>query len=155
MDSWVEIEIRLEQLLPLIEEQLAVGKSVKFMPRGVSMLPMLRQGIDSVVLSPVPEKLKKYDLPLYRRNSGQFVLHRIVQVGETYTCIGDNQFVYEPGLKHEQMVGLVTAFYRDKKQIKTSALSYQIYCRVWYYSRPVRHFWQRGVSWLKSHIRKM
>ena len=31
------------------------------MPGGVSMLPMLRQGLDQVVLSPLPEKLKKYD----------------------------------------------------------------------------------------------
>lgn len=154
MDSWLEKEFRLEQLLPLIEEQLAAGKSVKFMPRGVSMLPMLRQGIDSVVLSPVPKKLKKYDLPLYRRKSGQFVLHRIVKVEDTYTCIGDNQFVYEPGLQHAQMIGLVTTFYRDKKQIKTSAFGYQIYCRLWHYSRPIRHFWRRGIGWIKRHLCK-
>lgn len=151
MDSWIEKELRLEQLLPLIQEQLDKGKSVKFMPRGVSMLPMLRQGIDSVVLSPIPEKLKKYDLPLYRRKSGQFVLHRIVKAGDTYTCIGDNQFVYEPGIEDGQLIGLVTAFYRGKKEIKTCALSYQIYCRAWHCSRPVRHFWRRAVGWLRKH----
>lgn len=154
MDSWLEKEFRLEQLLPLIEEQLAAGKCVKFKPRGVSMLPMLRQGIDSVVLSPVPGKLKKYDLPLYRRKSGQFVLHRIVKAGETYTCIGDNQFDYEPGLKHEQMIGLVTSFYRGEKEIPVASFGYRVYCRVWHYSRPVRRFWRRGIGWLKRHIKK-
>lgn len=154
MDSWVEKELRLEQLLPLIQEQLEAGKSVKFMPRGISMLPMLRQGIDSVVLSPLPEKLKKYDLPLYRRDNGQFVLHRIVKVENTYTCIGDNQFVYEPGLEHGQMVGLVTAFYRDKKEIQITARSYQIYCRAWHLSRPLRHFYRRAIGWLKRKLTK-
>lgn len=154
MDSWIEKELRLEQLLPLIQEQLAKGKSVKFMPRGVSMLPMLRQGIDSVVLSPVPEKLKKYDLPLYRRKSGQFVLHRIVKAGDTYTCIGDNQFVYEPGIEDGQLIAFVTAFYRGKKEIKTSALSYRIYCRLWHYSRPVRRFCRRALGWLKRKLTK-
>ena len=55
-------EIRLEQMMPLIRERLAAGHTVRFSPRGVSMLPMLRQGIDSVEFSPVPPVLKKYDL---------------------------------------------------------------------------------------------
>ena len=62
MDSLLERQMRLEQLMPLIRDSLAAGKTVRFSPRGISMLPMLRQGIDSVVLSPLPEKLKKYDL---------------------------------------------------------------------------------------------
>ena len=148
MDSWNERQVRLEELMPLIREQLAEGKRVKFMPRGMSMLPMLRQGIDSVILSPLPDKLKKYDLPLYQRDSGQYVLHRIVKAGDTYTCIGDNQFVYESGLRREQMIGLVTAFCRDKKEIPVTALSYRIYRLVWHHSRPVRHFWRCVFGWL-------
>ena len=142
--------MRLDELMPLIREQLAEGKRVKFMPRGMSMLPMLRQGIDSVILSPLPDKLKKYDLPLYQRDNGQYVLHRIVKAGNTYTCIGDNQFVYESGLRREQMIGLVTAFCRDKKEISVTALSYRIYCRAWHYSRPVRLFLQRAIGWLRK-----
>lgn len=103
---------RLKEWIPLIEESLKQGKTVRFAPRGISMLPMLRQGIDCVILSPLPEKLKKYDLPLYQREDGKYILHRIVKVGETYTCIGDNQFEMEPG--------------------------YRLYCRVWHYSRSAR-----------------
>jgi hypothetical protein len=95
MDILNEYQIRLDELMPLIREQLAANKCVKFSPRGTSMLPMLRQGIDRVILSPAPQKLRKYDLPLYRRENGQFVLHRVVKVGKTYSCIGDNQFVVE------------------------------------------------------------
>ena len=151
-DSLLEHEYRLEDLLSLIREQLEAGKTVKFAPRGISMLPMLRQGIDSVLLSPAPEKLKKYDLPLYRRDNGQFVLHRVVEVGETYTCIGDNQFVYEPGIRHEQVIALVTAFWRGERMIRVTALPYRFYCAAWHLSRPVRHFWQRGISWLKRNL---
>ena len=56
MDAWNEKQTRVEELLPLILEQLAAGQTVKFAPYGVSMLPMLRQGVDTVVLSPVPGK---------------------------------------------------------------------------------------------------
>ena len=38
----------LETMLPLIEECLENGQNVKFSPRGISMLPMIRQGKDSV-----------------------------------------------------------------------------------------------------------
>jgi len=152
MDSLLEKEYRLELLMPLIREALAAGKTVRFKPRGISMLPMLRQGIDCVVLSPLPENLKKFDLPLYQRDNGQYILHRIVKVGDTYTCIGDNQFIYETGVRSDQMIAVVTAFTRGEKEHSTAELPYRCYCRVWHASRPLRHFWQRGISWLKRHL---
>ena len=153
MASLSEKQYRLEDLLPLILEGLESGKTVKFSPRGISMLPMLRQGIDNVILSPVPEKLKKYDLPLYRRSNGQFVLHRIVEAGDTYTCVGDNQFVLEPGLRHEQMIALVTAFTRGDKLISVTDFRYRVYCVFWHYTRPLRHFWRRGIAFLRRHLK--
>ncbi|MBE6956764.1 MAG: hypothetical protein E7450_04860 [Ruminococcaceae bacterium] len=129
-----------------MEAAFAQGESIRIIPQGTSMLPMVRPGIDSVTLSPVPEKLRKYDLPLYRRKGGQFVLHRIVKVGQTYTCIGDNQLGVERGLRHDQMLALVTAFRRGEKEIPVTALSYRIYCRVWHWSRPLRRVW-RSVRW--------
>lgn len=140
MDSLHEKSLRLEQLMPLILEQLAAGKTVRFAPRGVSMLPMLRQGRDRVVLGPVTGRLKKYDLPLYQRDNGQYVLHRIVDVGETYTCIGDNQHELEHGIRQEQLIAVVTAFTRDGKQIPVTDIAYQIYCRAWHWLRPVKRF---------------
>lgn len=148
-------DMQLETLLPLIEEQLAQGKCVRFMPHGVSMLPMLREGIDSVTLSPVKERLKKYDLPLYRRDNGNFVLHRIIRSGETYTAMGDNQFVPEPGLRHDQMIAVVTAFTRGKREISVTCWHYRTYCRFWHYSRPFRHFVCRAIGKIKRTARSM
>ena len=148
-----EYEIQLEQLMHLFLEQFAQGKSVKFAPRGISMLPMLRQGIDCVILSPLPGKLQKYDLPLYRRDDGKYVLHRVVEAGETYTCMGDNQFVPEPGLRHDQMIALVTGFTRGERMHQVTEPMYRLYCRLWHYSRPVRHFWRRGIGWLRRHLK--
>ncbi len=149
MDPIVEKDVRMEQLMPLFRERLEKGQTVRFMPRGISMLPMLRQGVDSVVLSALPERLKRYDLPLYQRENGKYVLHRVVEVGDTYTCLGDNQFDKEPGLKHDQMIGLVTAFYRGEKYHSVDELGYKIYCRVWYHSRQLRRFIHRCKGCLK------
>lgn len=139
--------------MPVIRAQLAAGKRVRFSPRGTSMLPMLRQGIDEVELSALPEQLRKYDLPLYRRSGGQYVLHRIVEAGECYTCVGDNQFALETGLTRDQMIAVVTAFYRNGRKWKVSSPLYRAYCRLWHVSRPLRLLWRRGTGWLGRHLR--
>lgn len=151
MDSLRDQSHSFRELLPLIREQIDHGGNVRIAPRGTSMLPMLRQGVDTVVLSPVPERLRKYDIPFYRRENGQFVLHRIVALGETYTCIGDNQFELEPGVRKEQMIAVVSGFTRGGREIPVTDLGYRCYCRFWHYSRPVRHFWRRTVGWLRRN----
>lgn len=138
--------VRLEELLPKMEAAFARGESIRIIPQGDSMLPLLRPGIDGVTLSAVPERLRKYDLPLYRRSNGQFVLHRIVKAGQTYTCIGDNQIAFEHGVRHEQMLAVVRSFKRGEREIPVTALRYRIYCRVWHWSRPVRRIW-RSLRW--------
>lgn len=148
-----ERSVSLEQVLPLLEETIAQGKSFRFMPKGTSMLPMLVMGRDSVELTKAPERLKKYDIPLYRRGDGQFVLHRVVKTGECYTCIGDNQFEYEQGVKQEQIIAVVSAFVHGGKRYQVTDLSYRIYCRVWHYTRPLRHLYRRGKSFLRRLVK--
>lgn len=131
-------EIPLAELMPLIRERIAQGQSVRFYPRGISMLPMLRPGIDSVELSAPPAKLKKYDLPLYQRKDGSFVLHRVVKVGKTYCCAGDNQLWYEKGLEHDQVIALVTAFYRGDQRCSVRKPAYRLYCHLWPAYRRLR-----------------
>ena len=142
----------LDFLMPMIREKLADGQNVTFTPSGVSMLPMLRPNRDTVTLSPLPEgRLKKYDLPLYRRDNGRYVLHRIVGVGETYTCLGDNRIGRETGVRHDQMIAVVTSFNRDGREIPVSALSYRVYCRFWYATRIMRRVWRA----VRRRVRKL
>lgn len=45
-DSLHNAIILEDELMPLLRERLAAGQSMRYLPfRGVSMLPMLRQGI--------------------------------------------------------------------------------------------------------------
>lgn len=148
-----ERSVRLDELMPVIREQLAQGNSVSFSPRGVSMLPMLRQGRDTVELSPLTGRLKKYDLPLYRRDNGQYVLHRVVEADETYTCVGDNQFELERGLRHDQMIALVTAFTRNGKRIAVDNIWYLRYSCFWVAIRPVRRIWI-GIRRLLGRVKR-
>ncbi len=137
--------------MPVIREKLDAGCRVTFDPKGTSMRPMLRQGIDRIEIAPVKGRLRKYDLPFYQRDDGQYVLHRIVRVEDTYTCIGDNQYVYEPGIRHDQVIAVASGFYRGEKYISTRALSYRVYCRLWHWGRPLRLFRMR----VRNKLRRM
>jgi hypothetical protein len=150
----VQLE-QMAQLMPLIQERLDAGQTVRFSPMGTSMLPMLRQEIDSVVLSPVPEKLKKYDLPFYRRDDGHFVLHRIVKAGETYTCIGDHQLIYEHGVRRDQMIALATGLYRKGKYYSLDSFGYKLYSRLWHWMRPLRRMAYWCIRIFKAVVRRL
>lgn len=145
---------RLEEIMPLIREELQCDRSVRIYPRGTSMLPMLREGRDSVVLSKIPESPNRFDVVLYQRSNGQYVLHRLVKNRDEYVFLGDNQFEHEHGIKLDQMIAYVSSFYRDNKEICVRNACYRLYCHLWYGSRKIRCFWRRGIGWVSRHVRK-
>ena len=152
MDSSPKYVIYGDELLPLIKERLEAGHLVQHLPfRGISMLPMLRQEKDSAELSPLPEQLKPYDLPMYQRKDGKMVIHRIVAVKENYyVCMGDNTEQFEKVFP-EQMIGIVSAFWRGDKRIEVTSPLYRLYCRLWRPTRPMRILYKRA----KRLLRKM
>lgn len=124
------VRVQLDELWPVMAEQIAAGGRVRFSPKGVSMLPMLRQNTDSVVLIKTDGNLNKYDLPLYRRKNGQFVLHRVVDVtADGYTMCGDNQYVREYNVKPEQILAVTSGFYRGDSYVDASDKKYRSYCK--------------------------
>lgn len=152
MGSLLDHMISAEELLPLIRERLSAGQTIQYLPfRGVSMLPLLRQGLDAVELSPLPEKLKKYDLPVYQYPSGKVVMHRVVGVREDcYVCLGDNTYEYEY-IRPEQLIALVSAVRRGQKRIPVTNPGYRLYCRFWVAVYPMRKIMIR----LKNRLRRM
>jgi len=84
---------------------------------GTSMLPLIRQGRDLLIIKKAEGRLKKYDVALYRRDSGQYVLHRILKVRkDDYVICGDNQYRKETGITDRQVIGVLTGIVRDGKE---------------------------------------
>lgn len=154
MDSLNEHMILEAELMPLIRERLAAGQTILNLRfRGVSMLPMLRQGMDTVDLAPLPPRLKKYDLPVYQYPSGKFVMHRVVKTTDThYICLGDNTYSYET-IAPEQMIAVVSAFCRNGRRIRVDSAPYRLYCRLWCWSFPLRRFLRRCKHTLRRWLK--
>lgn len=99
--------------------------------KGFSMMPMLRQHRDLVVISKIAEPLKKNDVILFKRN-GKYILHRIVRVREdSVDTAGDHNWWKEHNVRTDEIKGILTAFVRDGKEIRCDDPDYQRYVRLW------------------------
>ena len=141
-------EVALDDVIEILKEKLDSGGSVTFTPNGTSMEPMLRDGKDIVVLQKPKGRLHLFDVALYRRDSGIYVLHRVLDFDKEggYTMCGDNQFVREKGIRDDQIIAVLTAFHRKGKPYTVYSVRYRCYVNFWYYTRIPRHYYQASKS---------
>ena len=116
--------------------------------KGTSMLPLLREGKDLFVIARKPEgRLKKYDVPLYKRGNGEYVLHRVLKVRKDgYVLCGDHCWGLETGVTDSQVIGVLEAVVRDGKTIPVTDRRYRLYVHLWCDFFPIR----AAILWLKT-----
>ena len=108
-------------------------------PLGNSMLPMLRNRIDSVKIVKPQMPLRKGALVLYQRKNGAYIVHRIVKIKNgKYVMCGDGEWRLEKGIKSYQIIGQVEGFYRKEKYISCSSFGYRLYVFIWTKLRFIR-----------------
>ncbi|MBO5896314.1 MAG: S24/S26 family peptidase [Clostridia bacterium] len=145
-------KVKLETLLPFIEEAFERNQKFKIPITGTSMNPLLYQGRDFVFIEKPVFPLEIGDIPLYRRDDGAFVLHRIVGKDvKGYTLSGDNQFLLEQGITDDHVIGVVTSMCIDGSLIEVTDPDYikhkEKYVKNVKRRYPIRRFrhWFYGV----------
>ena len=138
-----------------LKEELCNGRSVTFFTVGCSMQPLLYERQTHVMLSPIKDGVKKYDIVLYIRRDGTHVLHRCVKVMDGYCLMrGDNTYYLEK-VDNELMIGVVTHIYRKGKMIDVNkSKSYRFYSVCWTSTYGLRYFILRAGRKIKRWIRK-
>lgn len=151
----IQREVAFAELMPLIEDSFRQGLTVTLPITGNSMWPLFSHKRDCVVLSACdPYSLKRGDVPLYRRDNGQFVLHRIVRVDEdTYTLTGDAQWQLEVGLPKKNVLAVMTGFVRKGKEVNCRHFGYRVYVALWMCLRPLRPMMVRVRRKLRSILK--
>lgn len=97
-----------------IEQELELNGRCVIQTVGVSMEPLLHNRKSTVVIEKVKFPLKKYDVVLFRRPTGEYVLHRVINAaGEVYIIRGDNCIGKETVPK-EQIIGVMSGYYEDE-----------------------------------------
>ena len=151
--------VPMERLAELLEFQLDRGGRAALTVTGNSMVPMLRHRRDSVVLTRPPEGgPRRGDIILYRRDSGQYVLHRVVEArGEdSLVCCGDHDWRRE-AVSPGQVLAVVAAFRRDRRLHTVEEPGYRLYSALWTALLPVRRpilAARRGLGRLRATLRE-
>ena len=139
-------------MISSFEEQLELCGRLVYYNVGDSMMPLLKENRDLMVLEKPPRAVRKYDAVLYKRENGQYVMHRIIGEREDgFVLCGDNRFCKEYGVKREQILALLTAVVRNGKEIRYDSFLYKLYVHLWcdlFYLRA-------GVLCLRSLIRRL
>ena len=105
---------------------------------GDSMYPLIREG-DLVIIGAVDRPLKKYDVPLYKRDNGQYVLHRIIGFDKDgYVICGDNRSHVERGITDRHIIGVLTGVVRNGETLPVNPPAKGLYDRLWLRSVPFR-----------------
>lgn len=133
------------------EEELKEKGVLIYTNVGTSMRPLIRQGKDVMIIKSVDTgKLKKMDVPLYKRDSGQYVLHRIIKINKNgYVIRGDNTYSNEYGVTDSQVLGVLTGVIRNGKEISVNSFWYKVYSYFWLYTYYIR----KVVVWVRRKNR--
>lgn len=114
------------------EEELKNNGKLIYTNVGDSMMPLIRQDKDLLIIERAEGRLKKYDVPLYKRDSGEYVLHRILKVRkDDYVICGDNRYRREYGIADRHIIGVLTGIVRDGRTISVTDKSYLRYVHLW------------------------
>lgn len=145
--------VDFHSLMPLIAAKLDQSGTVKIPARGNSMVPLFRHGRDQVSLQGVQgQDLRKYDMILYRRPNGGYVLHRIVGVrADGYVLRGDGQLIDEYPVSRDWVIARVNGFQRGQRSYTCTHWGYRAYCVLWVNTVWVR----RGLSKLIGALSRL
>ena len=141
----------IEQVLQ--ETGIYVGPTV-----GTSMLPMLKNRRDTIVVKAKTERLKPLDVALYTRG-GKYILHRVLSVTDTgYIIRGDNCY-FDEIVPEETVIGVLTEFFRKKKHYFCTDEKYLKYAKKRVQRYKLRRFfvltWRKVLAGIKKPIKSV
>ena len=129
----------------LVEE----GHEVSMLVSGSSMSPFLIHLRDTIYFKQPDRPLRAGDIVFYQRDSGQYVMHRILRVrGEVYDIIGDAQTQIERGVRRDQIFAIITRVKRKGKLIGPGDFWWTFFARVWTKLIPLRPL----IAWAYARL---
>nr|WP_311471701.1 S24/S26 family peptidase [uncultured Porphyromonas sp.] len=115
-----------------ILSRLASGKRVKIRAKGSSMLPLIRDTRDTIVLSALSEDSIQVGRLLLVRIPQGYALHRVERIeGHIITLRGDGNPYQREQCTPDQVLAEATAILRGKKVIELGSRLWWCYEHLW------------------------
>ena len=122
--------------------------------RGRSMKPLIREGLDFVVISKPDREIRPYDIVIYEREDcdtvapmptedcapvkKEYVLHRVIKKdGDELIILGDNCITCEH-VPAESIIGVMTGLLRNGRIVDFEGAGYRAYVNLWVRPRRLR-----------------
>lgn len=139
--------LKIEDVLK--EKGVYMGPTV-----GVSMLPMLKERRDTIVVRPKTQRLNRLDVALYKRGD-TYVLHRVLEQTDTgYIIRGDNCYTDEI-VPEEAVIGVLTEFFQADKHVFCTDAEYIAYAENHLKTYKTRRFFVQFKSIVLAIPRKI
>ena len=126
---------------------------------GSSMMPIIHQNRDDIIVVKNKGRLKKYDVPVYVTKQGKYIMHRVVKVyPDHYVIVGDNLKTKEY-VTDDMIIGKLKGFYRNGKKyidLETNK-AYKLYSKIWVALLPIRpvfYYANRALKRIKNIFSK-
>lgn len=130
--------LSIQKLGPVFQALILEKSKVKITVTGNSMYPLLRTGIDEVILKQA-KSYKKGDVVFYKRDDGSYILHRIVgKENDAFYLAGDAEIRKEYPIYANQIIGVATDFVSRGKRFSHKNPVYLIYSFLWMLLLPYR-----------------
>lgn len=135
------ISLTMQELMPLITEELSNGKEVMLTVKGVSMMPFLRHNKDSIIMTSMNgRKIRPGDLVMFQRPDGSYAMHRVYRENKdgSFDIVGDAQVKCDTGITYDRMKAYVPRVVKNGKEINCEKGLWR-FAMVWYMRFRLRH----------------
>lgn len=107
---------------------------------GTSMLPLLHQGKDNIIVVKPEGRLKKYDVALYVTPRGKYIMHRVIEVHDDHYIITGDNLLEREHVTDDMICGKLVGFYKNGKHYVDceNSKAYMLYSKIWVALRPLR-----------------
>ena len=144
------------EYVSVLQELTEEGRTVSLLISGNSMLPFLVHERDYIFFRKPENGLKKGDTVFFRRDTGEYVMHRICKVkDDQYFIVGDAQNVIEGPVRRDQIFAKVIRVERKGRQIGPGNFWWEFFEHLWINLIPFRRRLVRIYSAQKKILRKL
>ena len=144
MENMYRRRVDTKEYVDVLRGLTEEGKEVSMLVAGSSMNPFLIHYRDTFFFSKPQRPLRRGDMVFYQRESGQYVMHRILRVKpEGLYIVGDAQTEIEGPVRPEQVFAVITRVKRKGKMIGPSDFWWKFFEGPWLCLLPLRRIIMR------------
>ena len=141
----MNLEVDTREYVSVLKDMVEQGMEVSMTVVGTSMEPFLVHNRDKIYFRKPEGTIKKGDMVFYQRESGAYVMHRVMKVKkQQYYMAGDHQTFLEGPIEKKQIFAKVVSVEKDGVWITEEDKLWKFYA-----------VWWRRLFWLRKVVNKL